>query len=73
MSLQLDLFISEVDLLREEQMKVKISADNVRRGMFARHNVLEKKLIEQEKISDMLKNEIESLKELVLGNLIRIA
>ncbi len=44
MSVQLDLFQekSEVDLLREELKEVRSRSENVRRGLFARHNELAK-------------------------------
>lgn len=54
--MQLDLFEKdEVKLLREELERVRKSSDNVRRGIFARHDELAKKYLE-------LYHEIESLK-----------
>lgn len=57
MAVQLDLFeeFSEVDLLRKELADVKQRSENVRRGIFARHNQLSKLFIE-------LKDEIDKLK-----------
>jgi uncharacterized protein YdcH (DUF465 family) len=73
MTIQLDLFINEVDLLKEENMKLRISSDNVRKGMFARHNVLEKRINEQEKTNEVLRNEVESLKDIIHSYLVKIA
>ncbi len=57
MAVQLDLFeeLSEVDILRKELADVKQRSENVRRGIFARHNELSKLFLE-------LKDEIDKLK-----------
>lgn len=57
MAVQLDLFeeLSEVDILRRELADVKQRSENVRRGIFARHNELSKLFLE-------LKDEIDKLK-----------
>lgn len=57
MAVQLDLFeeMTEVDILRKELADVKQSSENVRRGIFARHNALSKLFLE-------LKDEIDKLK-----------
>lgn len=47
MSIQLDFFEKdEIKLLMQEHMKLKQSCDNVRRGIFARHNELAKMYLE---------------------------
>lgn len=49
---QQDLFsTSEIDLLREEISELRISADSVRKGMFARH--------------DQIKRDLEKIKEII--------
>ena len=57
MAVQLELFeeFSETDLLRKELADVKQRGENVRRGIFARHNELAKLFIE-------LKDEVDKLK-----------
>lgn len=56
MEFQLDLIKqSEIELLREELQKVKEAAENVRRGLFARHNELAKLYLEQQKEIQELK------------------
>jgi hypothetical protein len=57
--MQLDLFVKdEVALLHEELHKVKTSSDNVRRGIFQRHDELAKKWLQ-------LYQEVELLKQIV--------
>lgn len=57
MAVQLDLFeeLSDVDILRKELADVKQRSENVRRGIFARHNELAKLFVE-------LKDEVDKLK-----------
>ena len=66
-SLQLELFeISETDRLKEEIRNLEKSLGNVRRGMFSRHDELEKKLTEarerEEKIEDALNQMTERMR-----------
>lgn len=53
---QLDFFqeLSEVDLLKQEIAEVKTRGDNIRKGLFARHNELAKLYIELKERCDML-------------------
>lgn len=46
--MQLDLFeeFSDIDMLRKELAEVRIRNENVRKGLFARHNELAKLYIE---------------------------
>jgi len=58
MAIQLDLFreLSEVDILRKELEEVRSRNENVRKGIFARHNELAKLYIElSEKIEKLNK------------------
>jgi hypothetical protein len=57
-AIQLKLFeeTSELDMLRAELAEVKARSENVRRGLFARHNELSKLYIE-------LKEELDGLKK----------
>lgn len=58
MAIQLDLFreLSEVDILRKELEEVRLRNENVRKGIFARHNELAKLYIElSEKIEKLNK------------------
>lgn len=54
---QLDLFekIDDLTLLKKEIEEIRIRGDNVRRGLFARHNDLAKLFIEQQEQIDSLK------------------
>lgn len=66
--MQLDLFrTDDVNFLCEEYKKVKESSDKVRRGIFARHDKLEKLLEEQQKEIDALKSEVRLLRSLNLS------
>lgn len=61
--MQLDLFEkNDVNILSEKCDKIKESSDKVRRGIFARYDKLEKRLIETEKKIDLLENELKLLK-----------
>jgi len=58
MAIQLDLFreLSEVDILRKELEEIRSRNENVRKGIFARHNELAKLYIElSEKIEKLNK------------------
>jgi hypothetical protein len=59
-AIQYDLFEeqSELNDLRKEVAEIKKSADNVRRGLFARHSEMSKLILKQQ-------NEIEELRNLV--------
>ena len=61
MSAQLDIF-EDIDLttLKEEMKKVRETSENVRKGLFARHNELAKMFLAQQQ-------EIDYLKELIKG------
>lgn len=54
---QLDLFekMDDLTLLKKEVEEIRIRGDNVRRGLFARHNDLAKLFIEQQEQIDYLK------------------
>jgi hypothetical protein len=53
---QLDLFEElKFDSLKREMRKVKETSENVRKGIFARHNELAKMFLEQQKEIDYLK------------------
>jgi hypothetical protein len=58
MTVQLDLFNpkSEMDLIREELKQVRERSDNVRRGLFARHNELAKIYMRIEEDHEKMKN-----------------
>lgn len=61
MSAQLDIFEEvNISILKDELKKVKDSSDNVRKGLFARHNELAKMFLAQQQ-------EIDYLKELIKG------
>jgi hypothetical protein len=64
-ALQYDFFKSpeqcEIEALRKEIEKVRISSDKVRRGIYARHGALEKKY-------DQLIWEFEQLKQAICKN-----
>lgn len=58
MAIQLDLFreLSEVDILRKELEEVRSRNENVRKGIFARHNELAKLYLElSEKVEKLTK------------------
>lgn len=58
MAIQLDLFreLSEVDILRQELEEVRSRNENVRKGIFARHNELAKLYLElSEKVEKLTK------------------
>jgi hypothetical protein len=58
MAIQLDLFreLSEVDILRKELEEIRSRNENVRKGIFARHNELAKLFIElSEKVEKLTK------------------
>lgn len=57
LAIQYDLFEeqSEINDLRKELLAVKASNDNVRKGMFARHNELMKMLLEHKLEIDRLR------------------
>ena len=60
MSAQLDIFEeTDISSLKEEMKKVKETSDNVRKGLFARHNELAKMFLEQKKEIDYLKQLID--------------
>jgi hypothetical protein len=58
MAIQFDLFeeTSDIDILKQELAEVRSRNENVRKGIFARHNELCKMYIS-------LKEEVESLKK----------
>lgn len=60
LAIQQDLFDnpSEIDMLRTDLFAVKKSNDNVRRGMFARHNELMKLILEQRQQIEELKSQL---------------
>lgn len=61
MTAQLEMFEeNKISLLEEKIQKVKETSENVRKGLFARHNELAKMFLEQKK-------EIDYLKELIQG------
>jgi len=61
MNAQLELIEqSELELIKCEMKKVKESSENVRKGLFARHNELAKMYLEQ-------KEELEKIKALIYG------
>ena len=61
MSIQLDIFEDvNVTTLKEEMKKVRETSENVRKGLFARHNELAKMFLAQQQ-------EIDYLKELIKG------
>jgi hypothetical protein len=77
MDIQQDLFNNtELDLFKEE-MRVKLKivgdrSDNVRRGLFARHNELVKKQQHQEERQDLLQKELDEMKIFVYGGLQKV-
>lgn len=63
MSAQLDIFeTNDLDSLKEEMKKVKATSENVRKGLFARHNELAKMFLDQQKEIDYLKQLINTNK-----------
>jgi len=58
MTIQYDLFNNtELDQIKEELKLVRERSDNVRKGLFARHNELAKMYYEREKqIEDLMKS-----------------
>lgn len=62
MTVQLDIFEpSEFELIKQEMKKVKETSENVRKGIFARHNELAKMFLEQ-------KQKVDYLEELIKRN-----
>ena len=56
MSIQLELIArSEIEIVREEIKKVKEEADNIRRGLFARHNELSRLFLDQQEQIKLLR------------------
>jgi len=58
MAIQLDLFqeLSEIEILRQELADVRARNENVRKGIFARHNELAKLYVElSEKLDKLTK------------------
>lgn len=56
MTAQLDMFEDiEISTLKEEMKKVRETSENVRRGLFARHNELAKMFLSQQQEIDYLK------------------
>ncbi|CAB4121676.1 hypothetical protein UFOVP1357_24 [uncultured Caudovirales phage] len=77
MDIQQDLFNnSPFDLLKEEvRMELKIvrdRSDNVRRGLFARHNELVKKQQSQDEKQDLMQRELDEMKAFVYGGLQKV-
>jgi hypothetical protein len=68
MQQQLDLFTKEgIEILSNKVEKTTTMSENVRRGLFARHNRIEKLFYElQDKLEEQQK-EVCRLKEIVLG------
>lgn len=59
--MQLDFFSPvDVQILRDDFDKVKTSSENVRRGIFKRHDILEKKC-------EALQKELQEIKDLIYG------
>lgn len=59
--MQLDFFSPvDVQILRDDFDKVKTSSENVRRGIFKRHDILEKKC-------EALQKELQELKDMIYG------
>lgn len=54
--MQLDMFLSETDIIKEELEKQKKELSNVRRGLFARHNELAKVMLELQEELNNIKN-----------------
>lgn len=65
MTAQLDLFKenSEIELLSQELTLVKERCENVRKGLFARHNEICKMFMKQQEEIDRLKHELYGHKE----------
>lgn len=57
MAIQFDLFeeISDIDILKKDLAEVKERNENVRKGLFARHNELAKLYIQLKDELDLLK------------------
>lgn len=59
LEIQLDIFESdEANLLWNELAKVKASSDNVRRGLFARHNEMAKELASLKQRMEIMENNV---------------
>ena len=60
MALQLELFqeYTELDILKKELAEVRLRNENVRKGIFARHNELAKLFIELSEKVDKLSHEV---------------
>lgn len=62
MTAQLDIFEDyDISLLKEEMRKTKQTSENVRKGIFARFNALEKELVEKYLAQQEKINQLESL------------
>lgn len=63
--IQFDLFneLSEIDLLKKELEEVKTSSENVRKGIFARHNALAKLYMDLYDKCMHLQIELQKMKE----------
>jgi len=58
MAIQLDLFqeLSEIEILRQELADVRARNENVRKGIFARHNELAKLYVQlSEKVETLIR------------------
>lgn len=54
--MQLDFFMSETEILKEEVSKQRQSLDNVRRGLFARFNEMGKEMLKLRQEIDKVKS-----------------
>lgn len=65
---QLDLFTREgIEILNAKVEKTSNTSDAVRRGLFARHNRIEKQCHELQKLYEVQQQEIAKLKSIVMG------
>jgi Sec-independent protein translocase protein TatA len=63
-SIQLELFeISEAERLKDEIRNLEKSLGNVRRGMFSRHDELEKKLVEARERNEKIEEALHQMTE----------
>lgn len=63
MSIQIDFFDSDLDLANKEYQLVFQRVENVRKGIFKRHNDLAKMYIELQQEIQFLRHEMASLKK----------
>ena len=65
---QLDLFTKEgIELINAKVEKTSNTSDAVRRGLFARHNRIEKQCSELQKMYEQQQEEIAKLKSMIMG------